>query len=248
VNQFRVQSLLFVAIALGAVAMPVHAQAQWWSSREPADYEDCAERAKETIDAKQRDGLIAVCESKFAGRRKPGGGYSYYDFMQDRHFDIAGPNPTPQEQREIDQHYTAFLDQNRRSIIAAAFARKQRELTEAKLTAEAPPTARSSGRTQAIKPTPNAPPAASQTPAEKQVAPKRVVVASLSPPSLSTPLPTPRLSATVQRANSATLATKPKRGACEPSLSCGLSRLSDGVSSLTKSIFGPPPKTKAGRS
>ena len=103
---------------------------------------------RKTIDAKQRDKLIAACESKFAGRRKPGGGYSYYDFMQDRHFDIAGPNPTPQEQREIDQHYTAFLDQNRRSIIAAAFARKQRELTEAKLTAEAPPTAKPSGKPQ----------------------------------------------------------------------------------------------------
>uniref|UniRef100_Q07JL9 Uncharacterized protein n=1 Tax=Rhodopseudomonas palustris (strain BisA53) TaxID=316055 RepID=Q07JL9_RHOP5 len=227
--------------------MPMRAQAQWWSSREPADYEDCAERAQETSDAKQRDSLIAACESKFAGRRKPGGGYSYYDFMQDRHFDIAGPNPTPQEQREIDQHYTAFLDQNRRSIIAAAFARKQRELTEAKLIAEAPPAAKPSGRSQAIKPTPNASPSASQTQPERQPATNRVVVASLTPPSLSTPIPTPRPSAAIRRANSAA-AAKAKRDGCEPSLSCGLSRLGDGVSSLTKTIFGPPPKPKPGRS
>jgi len=250
VNQICVQYLLSVAIALCVVAMPMRAQAQWWSSREPVDYEDCAERAEKNADAKpQREKLIAACESQFAGRRKPGGGYSYYDFMQDRHFDIAGPNPTPQEQREIDQHYTAFLDQNRRSIIAAAFARKQRELTEAKLTAEAPPAAKPSGRMQANKPAPNAPPSASQTQAEKPAPTKRVVVASLSPPSLSTPIPAPRPSAHVQRANTAASAAKPKRGACEPSLSCGLSRLGDSVSSLTKSIFGPPtPPKKAGRS
>jgi hypothetical protein len=250
VTQIRVQYLLSAAIALCVVALPMRAQAQWWSSREPADYEDCAERAEKNAETKpQREKLIAACESQFAGRRKPGGGYSYYDFMQDRHFDIAGPNPTPQEQREIDQHYTAFLDQNRRSIIAAAFARKQRELTEARLTAEAPPAAKPSGRMQANKPTPTAPPSASQPPpdkqADKQPTTKRVVVASLTPPSLSTPIPAPRPRATAQRANAA----KPKRDACEPSLACGLSRLGDSVSSLTKSIFGPPtPPKKAGRS
>jgi hypothetical protein len=226
----------------------MRAQAQWWSSREPVDYEDCAERVEKNADAKQRDKQIAACESQFAGRRKPGGGYSYYDFMQDKHFDIAGPNPTPQEQREIDQHYTAFLDQNRRSIIAAAFARKQRELTEAKLIAEAPASTKPSGRMQAVKPPQNVSAFASPTQAEKQVTTKRVVVASFAPPSLSTPIPTPRPSATVQRANTAAKAAKPKRGECEPSLSCGWSRLSDGVSSLTKSIFSPPPKPKAGRS
>jgi hypothetical protein len=249
VNQFRVQSLLFVAIAFGVIATPMRAQAQWWSSREPVDYEDCAERVDKNADAKQRDKQIAACESQFAGRRKPGGGYSYYDFMQDKHFDIAGPNPTPQEQREIDQHYTAFLDQNRRSIIAAAFARKQRELTEAKLIAEAPPMAKPPGKMQASKPTPNAPSSANQTQAEKPAATKRVVVASLTPPSLSTPIPTPRPSATVQRAKTTAIAAKPKRGECEPSLSCGWSRLGDGVSSLTKTLFGPPtPPKKASRS
>jgi hypothetical protein len=259
-NQIRVESLLFIVIALGVIAMPMRAQAQWWSSREPVDYEDCAERAEKNADAKpQREKLIAACESQFAGRRKPGGGYSYYDFMQDRHFDIAGPNPTLQEQREIDQHYTAFLDQNRRSIIAAAFARKQRELTEAKLTADAPSIAKPSAKAQIAKsqpkPAPNAPLAAPV--AEQPRTPPRVVVASLTPPRAPIParvaMPsTPRPSAAVLGATPPAAgvrpSTKPKRGACrEQSLSCGLSQLGDGVSSLTRTIFGPPPK-KAGRS
>jgi hypothetical protein len=230
----------------------MRAQAQWWSSREPVDYEHCAERAKETIDAKQRDTRIAACESTFAGRRKPGGGYSYYDFMQDRHFDIAGPNPTPQEQREIDQHYTAFLDQNRRSIIAAAFARKQRELTEAKLTAE-PPIAKPSGKAPSAKPQarpgPSAETAVTSASPDKPATTPRVAMASLTPPAARSAIArTPRPSAAVPAAHGANPPAKPKRGACrEQSLSCGLSQLGDGVSSLARTIFGPPPK-KAGRS
>ena len=178
--------------------------------------------------------------------------------MQDRHFDIAGPNPTPQEQREIDQHYTAFLDQNRRSIIAAAFARKQRELTEAKLTAEAPigetvgsgavgKAAQRSPRQARPRPSP-------QPQTDKPATPPRVAVASLTPPSSPAPIrsavsPTPRPSAAVPAAHGAKPPAKPKRGAsCEPSLSCGLSQLGDGVSSLTKTIFGAAPPKKAGRS
>ena len=47
--------------------------------------------------------------------------------MQNRNFDIAGPNPTPEEQKHIDEQYTAFLDNERRSSIAAAFATKQQQ-------------------------------------------------------------------------------------------------------------------------
>ena len=65
-------------------------------------------------------GKLAECNAKFAGRRKPGGGYTYYDFMQDRTFDIAGPNPTPEEQKKIDEQYTAYLERERRNNIAAA--------------------------------------------------------------------------------------------------------------------------------
>jgi hypothetical protein len=45
--------------------------------------------------------------------------------MQDRTFDIAGPNPTPEEQKRIDEQYTAYLERERRSNIAAALAAKQ---------------------------------------------------------------------------------------------------------------------------
>jgi hypothetical protein len=74
--------------------------------------------------------LLSECDSKFPGRRKPGGGYTYYDFMQNRHFDIAGPSPTPEEQKHIDEKYTEFLDHQRQSIIAAVLTEKQKEQTE----------------------------------------------------------------------------------------------------------------------
>jgi hypothetical protein len=108
--------------------MPVPSHAQWWSSSTPVDFEDCAERAEKAATSKEaKTAALTQCESKFAGRRKPGGGYSYFDFMQNRNFDIAGPNPTAEELKQMDEHYTAFLDQRRRSIIAAAFAEKQRQ-------------------------------------------------------------------------------------------------------------------------
>jgi hypothetical protein len=47
--------------------------------------------------------------------------------MQDRTFDIAGPNPTPEEQKKIDEQYTAYLERERRNHIAAALAAKQQE-------------------------------------------------------------------------------------------------------------------------
>ena len=58
-------------------------------------------------------------------------GYSYFDFMQNRHFDIAGPNPTPEEQRHIDEQYAEYLSRERRSAITAAFTRKQQQLQQA---------------------------------------------------------------------------------------------------------------------
>jgi CRISPR/Cas system-associated endonuclease Cas1 len=50
--------------------------------------------------------------------------------MQNRHFDIAGPNPTPEEQKKIDEQYIVYLDQERRSTIAAAFTAKQQQLLQ----------------------------------------------------------------------------------------------------------------------
>ena len=83
-----------------------------------------AEKAKTKED---KTAALAECNAKFAGRRKPGGGYTYYDFMQDRTFDIAGPNPTPEEQKKIDEQYTAYLEQQRRNSIAAALTAKQQQ-------------------------------------------------------------------------------------------------------------------------
>jgi hypothetical protein len=110
--------------------LPDRAQAQWWTAT-PADYEECAERAERS--SKDKATLLAACDGQFAGRRKAGGGYTYYDFMQNRSFDIAGPNPTAAELKAIDEHYTSYLDQRRRSVIAAAFAEKQREQQQAAL-------------------------------------------------------------------------------------------------------------------
>jgi hypothetical protein len=122
---------LLMAATTGIVALqPSRAQAQWWGSRAPADFEECADIAEKAATKEARTAALSGCNAKFAGRRKPGGGYSYFDFMQNRNFDIAGPNPTPQEQRQIDEQYTAYLDNQRRSSIAAAFAAKQQQLQQ----------------------------------------------------------------------------------------------------------------------
>ena len=123
---------LIAAIAACIVLAPSRADAQWWSSK-PADFEDCADAADKAPSKEARTSALAECHSKFAGRRKAGGGYTYFDFMQNRHFDIAGPNPTPEEQKQIDEHYTAYLDQQRRSTIASAFAAKQLQVQQTSL-------------------------------------------------------------------------------------------------------------------
>src|SRR5262245_3941616 len=113
------------------------ASAQWWN-RAPADFEECAEAAEKSATKEEKSAALAQCNSKFAGRRKPGGGYAYYDFMQDRSFDIAGPNPTAEEQKHIDEQYTVYLEKQRRSNIATAFAVKQQQELQASLKSDAP--------------------------------------------------------------------------------------------------------------
>jgi hypothetical protein len=122
----RLSALLVAAIAVGVVLTPrVHAE--WWGRRAPVDFEECADAAEKATTREAKAAALTECNAKFAGRRKPGGGYTYFDFMQNRTFDIAGPNPTPQEQKQIDQQYTEFLDRERQSSIAAAFAAKQQQ-------------------------------------------------------------------------------------------------------------------------
>ncbi|WP_369719779.1 hypothetical protein AB8Z38_21235 [Bradyrhizobium sp. LLZ17] len=121
------RAALVIATAGFSLLMPSHAQAQWWKHA-PVDFEECADAAEKAATKAEKTAALADCNAKFAGRRKTGGGYSYYDFLQDRTFDIAGPNPTPEEQKKIDQSYTAYLANQRRSTVAAeAIAHQQQE-------------------------------------------------------------------------------------------------------------------------
>ena len=128
----RTSTLLMAAFAACLVLTPLRAQAQWWSSK-PADFESCADSAEKASTREEKTSRLGDCHSKFAGRRKPGGGYTYFDFMQNRNFDIAGPNPTPEEQKKIDEEYIAYLEQERRSTIAAAFTARHRQVQQASL-------------------------------------------------------------------------------------------------------------------
>ena len=138
----RNQIVLMALIVGWAVLSSSQARAQWWS-RGPADFEECADTAEKNLNKEARAAALSQCNAKFAGRRKTGGGYSYFDFMQNRNFDIAGPNPTPDEQKHIDEQYAIYLENQRRSTIAAAFAAKrQQQLQQASLKSEsekAPP-------------------------------------------------------------------------------------------------------------
>jgi hypothetical protein len=125
----RHQIPLAIAMIVCAMLASPQARAQWWSHA-PVDFEDCADSAEKMADKDARSTALSQCNAKFAGRRKAGGGYTYFDFMQNRNFDIAGPNPTPEEQRQIDEQYEAYLENQRRSSIAAAFAAKQQQLQQ----------------------------------------------------------------------------------------------------------------------
>jgi Skp family chaperone for outer membrane proteins len=121
---------LLVAAAVFFLLTSPHAHAQWWK-RAPVDFEECADAAEKSATKAEKTTALADCNAKFAGRRKAGGGYTYYDFLQDRTFDIAGPNPTPEEQKKIDESYTAYLaNQRRENAAAEAAARQQREQQE----------------------------------------------------------------------------------------------------------------------
>ena len=96
------------------------------------DFEECVEQVQATPPSNdERGASMTDCIARFAGRRKAGGGYTYYDFMQDRSFDIAGPNPTAEERKRIDREYMAFLDAQRREAISAELAKRQNEQLQA---------------------------------------------------------------------------------------------------------------------
>jgi hypothetical protein len=115
-------------------------QAQWWNPFAPKDYEDCAESAAR--DARSKEALsilLSSCNSKFIGRRKPGGGYTFYDSRQGRSFDIAGPNPTPDEMGFVDKQYSIYLADIAKAKLRAGEVKREAEeaarqaaITEAK--------------------------------------------------------------------------------------------------------------------
>ncbi len=118
----------FVAIAYicSALGVSTWLGLQLWPQN-IQDFEQCAKKAERTAaSADHRASLIDQCDKQFLGRRKMGGGYTYYDFLQNRRFDIAGPNPTPTELKHFDEEYTLYLDAQREDAVAAAIAEKQR--------------------------------------------------------------------------------------------------------------------------
>lgn len=124
--------------ALAAITLTAVAFFTRGPSQETArDYEGCVEAimANQSSPASgdEHSAAMTGCSARFAGRRKLGGGYSYYDFMQGRSFDIAGPNPTAEERRQIDREYIAFLDAQRREAASAELAKKQDEELRADL-------------------------------------------------------------------------------------------------------------------
>ncbi len=126
-KRYPIAFAALIAITLAAVAFFPRG-----SSLEVArDYEECVEAimANQSSPASgdEHNAAMTGCSARFAGRRKPVGGYSYYDFMQNRSFDIAGPNPTAEERKQIDREYIAFLDAQRREAVSAELARKQDE-------------------------------------------------------------------------------------------------------------------------
>jgi hypothetical protein len=130
-----IERWLVAFVVLASLAL-----ASWWldsggtSPQSARDFEECIEQAEANAPSNDEGGRSTMeCNARFAGRRKPGGGYTYYDFMQNRNFDIAGPNPTAEERKQIDREYMNFLDAQRREDISAELAKRQNEQLQANI-------------------------------------------------------------------------------------------------------------------
>jgi hypothetical protein len=97
---------LLTAIIAVSVSIPYHeAHAQLLSIFGPKDYEDCAERAAK--DAKTNNALSILlqnCNTSFPARRKPGGGYVYYEEVSQTYLDVSGPRLSKADKKLIEQH------------------------------------------------------------------------------------------------------------------------------------------------
>ena len=202
--------------------LPSRAPAGWWK-RSPADFEECADAAAKAASKEDKTAALADCNAKFAGRRKPGGGYTYYDFMQDRSFDIAGPNPTPEEQKYIDQQYTLYLEKQRRSNVEAALSAKQQEQQQLEQLQQEVPQ-----------------PASLRTETERPPVTQRVPIPQARP--------SKQIAATNPAANAANSDARLRgRDCAKNSFSCEWPRLSDTINDLKK-FFGAPPPAKGKKS
>ena len=130
--------LIVATAAVSAIVM-----SKWSNLFPPTDYEDCAVRAAK--DAKSKDALsvlLSLCDSEFKGRRKPGGGYAYYNSCSgsvtsdlSRTFDIKGPNPTADEQKYMRGECLADMRADRQvaeQIAEAARKSAEREAEAAR--------------------------------------------------------------------------------------------------------------------
>lgn len=137
---FLLWSGLVIVVATASVAATI--EVYQWGLFAPKDYEDCAESAARN--AKSKDALsvlISVCRSKFSGRRKLGGGYTYYDRCLDQTFDMKGPNPPPDEmtfitnqcsaQREAESRLAAEEEESKRKAQQAAQETRAKEFQAA---------------------------------------------------------------------------------------------------------------------
>jgi hypothetical protein len=119
----RTIAVISVLLVFCAISVAAWQSSPWWPQGAPKDFEECSEQAVAPSED-ERKSLVAECDKRFVGRRKIGGGYTYYDFLQNRHFDIDGPNPSPKELKFFDEQYTSYLDTQRRDAIAAELSEK----------------------------------------------------------------------------------------------------------------------------
>jgi hypothetical protein len=105
---------LFTYAAASFLMTSVSAHAQWWNPFSPSDYEECAASAAENANNRYALGiLLSNCNSEFPARRKPSGGYHYYDSQLSRYFDVSGPKPSASDFAMIEAEKARLANQNR---------------------------------------------------------------------------------------------------------------------------------------
>jgi hypothetical protein len=114
-KRYLIAVAALIAVILAAVAYTFRGSAM----ESARDFEECVE----ALGARQ-SGSPLNDERRVA---MTGCSDSYYDFMQGRSFDIAGPNPTAEERKQIDREYIQFLDVQRREAAFADLAKTQNE-------------------------------------------------------------------------------------------------------------------------